>query len=285
MKLKQAALILATTVLLAGCSQEEKFGSLENNQGSQSDSTQQNSNAEMEIPAVIENLGFKLAGYDDATGKAGDLKIKGVNIPVAPENDPNKEFLNESYKYLMSRYGANDMGRPDVQMSFFLPLGTKVISMVSGTVCDITKLYSDDVSIRIAPTGLECFPEGQGGANILFEHEHVLNPVVKYGDVVTAGQEIAEVSNYRKEWKAEGFGIVEIGVFFAKKDSTAPWHACPMKYLAPDKKDAILTNLYSAYSAWEDEQKDENLYDESLEYPSCVTSEDLSDSNDATKGS
>ncbi|MFZ9802897.1 MAG: hypothetical protein ACO3DO_05895, partial [Candidatus Nanopelagicales bacterium] len=176
MKLKHAVLILATAVLLAGCSQEEKFGSLENNQGSQSDSTKQNSNAEqnnsnseMEIPAVIENLGFKLAGYDAATGNAGDLKIKGVNIPVAPENDPNKDFLNESYKYLMSRYGANDMGRPDVQMSFFLPLGTKVISMVSGTVCDVTKLYSDDVSIRIAPTGLECFPEGQGGANILFE--------------------------------------------------------------------------------------------------------------------
>jgi hypothetical protein len=288
---KKIFLIVLSSFLIVSCSSEEKFGSIENNQNSgsgngqgNSGSNQENSSGEFEIPAVIENLGFKLSSFDPATGFAGDLKIKGVSIPVAPENDPNKDFLNESYKYLMSKYGAIDRNGPDVQMSFFLPLGTKVTSMVSGTVCDVTKLYSDDVSVRIAPKGLECYPEGLGGASVLFEHEHVVNSNVKYGDVVTAGQVIAEVSDYRKDWKSKGLGIVEIGVFFSKKDSTAPWHACPMKYLAPDKKMEILKDLNSAYVAWESESGNPDLYDETAEFPGCVTMEDLSDSNNASTG-
>jgi hypothetical protein len=274
--LKKVFLLVLSSALIAGCSGGEKFGSIENNQN--------NSSEEFEIPSVIENLGFNLSTFDPATGFAGDLKIKGIKIPIAPENDPNKEFLNESYKYLMSKYGAIEMNRPDVQMSFFLPLGTKVRSMISGTVCDVPKLYSDDFSIRIAPTGLNCFPEGQGGASVLFEHEHVINPSVNYGDAVSAGQVIAEVSDYRKDWKSQGLGIVEIGVFFSKKESTSPWHACPMKFLAPDKKMEILRDLNSAYSAWENELDNPDLYDESAEFPGCATLEDITDSNNASTG-
>ena len=271
-------------ILLAGCStgQEQADPSLNQNTESTQESPPSESEIpaaienESEIPAAIENFGFELDSFDPATGFAGDLQISGVTPPVAPENDPNRESLDISYKYLMSRYGEDLMGRRDPQMAFFLPLGSKVRSMISGTVCDVTTLYSNDLSIRIAPPGVSCFPEGQGGANVLFEHEHVIGATVKYGDFVNAGQVIAEVSDYRSDWKAQGFGIVEIGVFFSKKDSPDPWHGCPMKFISPDKKQELLGDLNSAYVAWESELGDSTLYDELAEFPGCVTTEDIS---------
>jgi len=228
-----------------------------------------------DIPAVIQNLGFELAPYDPATGMAGAMKIKGVKAPPFDAN--NAQYFN----YLFVVYGDPDNGHTDLQPSFFLPLGTPVISMVDGVVCDVPLLYSKDYSVRIAPLGTEC--EHEGRAQILFETEHVINPLVKFGDTVKAGQQVATVSDYHNDWKALGFGVVEIGVFFAKSDSPGPWHACPMRFFAPDKKDSILSELASIQNAWEAQTGDSNLYDESSESPTgCTTLNDFSDNNSAT---
>jgi hypothetical protein len=40
----------------------------------------------------------------------------------------------------------------------------------------------------------------------MFETEHVIDPLVKFGDRVTAGQRIATVSDYDRNWKAMGTG-------------------------------------------------------------------------------
>ena len=237
-----------------------------------------------QLPAVIENFGFNLADFDPSTGFAGDLKISGVVPPVLPDNDPNKASMDSANRYLIDVYGYEQMQGLAPQISFFLPLGTKVISMVTGTVCEVSKLYSGDYSVRVAPEGVDCKPEGKGGAVILFETEHVNNPTVGYGDKVKAGQVIAEVSDYRYDWKEKGLGVVEIGIAFNKPGSSAPWHACPMRFLEPEKKAALVKSLTSAYAAWESELGDTTLYDETLEFPGCLSTEDITDNNNSETG-
>jgi hypothetical protein len=247
----------------------------EGQQGSSNSATAFGIASSSDIPAVIQNWGFELAPYDPATGMAGAMKIKGVKAPPFDAN--NAQYFN----YLFVVYGDPDNGHTDLQPQFFLPLGTPVISMVDGVVCDVPLLYSKDYSVRIAPLGTKC--EHEGRAQILFETEHVINPLVKLGDTVKAGQQVATVSDYHKDWKALGFGVVEIGVFFAKSESPDPWHACPMRFFAPDKKDSMLSELASIQKAWEAETGDSNLYDESTESPTgCTTLNDFNDNNSAS---
>lgn len=119
---------------------------------------------------------------------------------------------------------------------------------------------------------------------MLFETEHVSNPVVKLGDKVTAGQVIAEVSDYSRSWKEIGLGVVETGVFFKKPGNGSPWHACPMKFIDPRLKSGLLSSLHMAYSAWEKELGDSTLYDETQELQGCQVLEDLSDDNNRSSG-
>jgi hypothetical protein len=120
----------------------------------------------------------------------------------------------------------------------------------------------------------------QGGAYVLYEHEHLLNPTVKVGDKVTAGQKLGIVSDYNPHWKAKGLGVIETGVFFSKKGSNAPWHACLSSFLDPTKKSAMLATLSSAFAAWEAELGDNTLYDEAKMSPvGCYTTAEMTDSN------
>ena len=167
-------------------------------------------------------------------------------------------------------------------MAFIAPLGTPVIAMADGTVCDLPMLYSNDYSIRVAPKGTAC--KG-GAANILFEHEHVLNPLVKVGDTVKAGQRIATVSDYNPNWRAKGYGMVETGVFFMKDDNSGrPWHACLANYLAPGVQGSLLATLTSIQQAWIAERGDPTLYDLNAQSPvGCLTKADITDSNAGVK--
>jgi hypothetical protein len=152
--------------------------------------------------------------------------------------------------------------------------------MVTGTVCDVPKLYSNDYSVRVAPPGMKCM---QGGAYILFEHEHLLNPTVKVGDKVTAGQKLGVVSDYNPHWKAKGLGVIETGVFFSKKGSTKPWHSCLSSFIDPSKKSAMLATLSSAFAAWETERGDSTFYDEAKMSPvGCYTTAEMTDNNSST---
>jgi hypothetical protein len=203
------------------------------------------------------------------------MLIKGVTPPTF--TGPNAATDNAMYRLLIGPIGAVVQGMVEPQNGFYLPLGTSVISMVDGTVCDVPKLYSNDYSVRVAPPGMACM---QGGAYILYEHEHILNPTVKVGDKVTAGQKIGIVGDYNPHWKAKGLGILETGVFFSKKGSNAPWHACLSSFLDPSKKTALLATLSSAYAAWEAELGDNTLYDEAKMSPvGCYTTAEMTDSN------
>jgi hypothetical protein len=229
------------------------------------------------IPRVIKNWGLDLAPYDPATGMAGVMRIKGAEPPRF-DGSPDSDVTNDAYSRIVDLYGSTMKSKPGVQspqMAFMAPLGTPVISMVDGVVCDLPKLYSGDFSVRVSPTGTKCLGPGRG-ADVLFEHEHVINPTVKVGDKVKAGQVIATVSDYNPYWKAKGFGMVEPGVFFGKKDGTNPWHACVANYLAPSSKAALTGVLRSIEEAWNAERSDPTLYDLAAQNPlGCLTKQDI----------
>ena len=228
------------------------------------------------IPKVIQNWGLALEPYDAATGKAGVMQIAGVTPPTF-----SNPADTAAYSRIVGLYGDVVLGILEPQMAFIAPLGTPVISMLDGTVCDLPQLYSNDYSVRVAPKGMACMT---GGAPILFEHEHLISPLVKVGDKVRAGQRLGTVSDYMSNWKAKGMGMIETGVFFAKAGSNVPWHACLANYLAPSKKSSMTNVLTSIENGWIAVRNDPGLYSLAAQNPiGCLTQDDITDSNTGVK--
>ena len=228
------------------------------------------------IPKVIQNWGLALEPYDAATGKAGVMQIAGVTPPTF-----SNPADTAAYSRIVGLYGDVVQGILEPQMAFIAPLGTPVISMLDGTVCDLPQLYSNDYSVRVAPKGMACMT---GGAPILFEHEHLISPLVKVGDKVRAGQRLGTVSDYMSNWKAKGMGMIETGVFFAKAGSNVPWHACLANYLAPSKKSSMTNVLTSIENGWIAVRNDPGLYSLAAQNPiGCLTQDDITDSNTGVK--
>lgn len=169
--------------------------------------------------AKIKHIGVELDYYNKATNKAGDFLF-------------TKEKL--SFDRLFFDFGfevpANSAGpaKKNPQPTFIVPLGTKVHALVDGTVNDVPKLYSNDYSVMI---------QGEG-SQLIFETEHVINVTVKKGDVVKAGDVIAEVSDYDAKNYA-GLGLVEIGILKGG-GSGPPQHLCPFDYLDDSIKEDTL---------------------------------------------
>lgn len=228
------------------------------------------------IPKVIQNWGLALEPYDAATGKAGVMQIAGVTPPTF-----SNPADTAAHSRIVGLYGDVVQGILEPQMAFIAPLGTPVISMLDGTVCDLPQLYSNDYSVRVAPKGMACMT---GGAPILFEHEHLISPLVKVGDKVRAGQRLGTVSDYMSNWKAKGMGMIETGVFFAKAGSNVPWHACLANYLAPSKKSSMTNVLTSIENGWIAVRNDPGLYSLAAQNPiGCLTQDDITDSNTGVK--
>lgn len=228
--------------------------------------------SQAEIPSIIQNWGFNLAPYSASTGYAGDMKIRGVVPPTFGGENAARD--NTQYRLLIDSIALQTaLGKASPQISFWLPLETKVVSMITGTVCKVEKLYSGDFTVMIAS---QKFPCVNGQSLVSFEHEHVINPVVTVGQKVTAGDVLATVSDYNPHWKAKGLGVVEIGILFSKKNSNQAWHACISSFLDPARKSALLQAMESAMAAWESELSDPTVFDErAMPIAGCYTTEEI----------
>lgn len=223
------------------------------------------------IPSIIENWGFRLGSYDPATQTAGAMSLRPLPFPA-------DSIIQTPITY----YGGGP-ARPqdpadfiDPQMTFILPIGTEVTAIASGRVCSVTKLqtgYSDDYSIGIAPACTKPDPSGRSqGTVVTWEHEHVMEPRVKVGDRVVAGQPIAVVSYYTtSNWLyAAGLGLVEIGILTGGPGGR-PMHVCPAQYLKSSAKAAMLASLASAARAYE-ANTGRTFYAPSTLATGCITS-------------
>ena len=199
-------------------------------------------------PLLIKNLPVNLAPYDLATGMAGDLKFTKQELQF--------DMLYEDYGFYIPA-SLDFPGKDNLQPTFIAPLGTKVRSMVDGYVVSVGKVWSGDYSIGVG--------EKNKITEYVYETEHVINPLVKVGDKVKAGQVIAEVSDYVTK-NMPGYGVVEMGIL---KTGNPPLHLCPYLYLDPGVKDSIINSLDTLYEDW-NKYKGKTIYNTAdYEAPGC----------------
>ncbi len=188
------------------------------------------------------------------------LKLKNIGI-----NFSDFKFTKEKLQFgkPFMEYGfyiPGDSAHPaknNPQPTFVVPLGTPVRSLVDGIVANIGTVWSGDYSIQVTANGQI--------QKWIYETEHVLNPKVKVGDKVTAGQIVGEVSTFSQA--PPGYGTVEIGIL---KGGNPPFHVCPFLYLDDSIKEETLSKIKAFFKSWEDYIGDQSLYPDTT-VPGCLT--------------
>ncbi|MDO8482949.1 MAG: M23 family metallopeptidase [bacterium] len=201
--------------------------------------------SDTEPPLLLKGIGVDLGYFDAVTGKAGDFVFTKGKLQFGV-------LFTEFGFTIPANQSATGADKRNPQPTFLLPLGTKVRSLVDGVVVAVPKLYSNDYSIQVAPSQ---------NSNWRYETEHVINPLVKVGDTVKAGQVIAEVSPHDNA-NSSGYGLVEIGIL---RGGNPPEHICPFAYLDPSIKDDVQKKVRAFYKSWEEYRGDNTLHNESAQ--------------------
>lgn len=204
--------------------------------------------------AKIKSIGFNLDYYNPATNTAGDIKFAKFKAPY------DRILTDFGYK-MAAENNANRQEALNVHPTFLLPMGTKVLATIDGTIVDVPKLYSNDYSVQISADG------GRNG--LIFELEHVKNPLVKTGDKVKAGQPVAEVTDFSSEHHP-GYGYFDLAVF--QSTGSQPQHLCPFLYLDDSIKAEVFAKIRALYASWEEYMGNDKMYDEdAYTIPGCIT--------------
>lgn len=200
-------------------------------------------------PLLLKGIGVNIDSYDPKTNKAGDFVFSKQKLQF------DRLFMGFGFVIPASSAGVQ---KSNPQPTFIVPLGTPVRSLVDGVVANIPKVWSGDYSIQVTADGKM--------QKWVYETEHIINPKVRVGDRVTAGQIIGEVSNYDKGLPP-GYGIVEIGIL---KGGNPPYHVCPFEYLDPSIKEEMFTKIKAFYKSWEEYRGGTPLYNIETT-PGCLT--------------
>src|SRR3989344_1830597 len=190
------------------------------------------------------------------------LKLKSIGVEFSDfkftksKMQFNRLFMGYGF-YIPA--GNDNPAKYNPQPTFVVPLGTPVRATVDGVVAAIPTLWSGDYSIQVTENGkMEKW---------IYETEHLINPRVKVGDRVSAGQIVGEVSDFNHGAPA-GFGTVEIGIGIG---GNPPHHTCPFAYLDDSIKDETFAKMNALFRSWEEYTGDTALYDESVLIPGCLT--------------
>ena len=195
------------------------------------------------------------------------LKLKGIGV-----NFEDFKFTKEKLQFdrLFMGFGfvipgsssSSGQNKSNPQPTYVVPLGTPVRSLVDGIVAAIPTLWSGDYSIQVTADGKM--------QKWVYETEHIINPKVKVGDRVTAGQIIGEASTFDRGAPA-GYGTVEIGIL---KGGQTPEHVCPFAYLDDSVREEIFAKMRNLFQTWEDYTGNQALYPDS-EIPGCLTTDSI----------
>lgn len=218
-----------------------------------------NKNQKSSVPSQTESRN------DESSQNSNEppLKLKSIGV-----NFEDFKFTKEKLQFgkLFMEYGfvipgsqtSNNKDKANPQPTYIIPDGTSVRSLVDGVVVGMPTLWSGDLSIQVAV---------DEQSKWRYETEHVINPKVKVGDRVSAGQVIAQPSNFDKG-APEGFATVEIGIL---KGGQEPEHVCPFAYLDDSIKEETFTKMRKLFKDWEEYLGDQTLYDESNPILGCIT--------------
>lgn len=233
----------------------------------------------LSIGFVIVSFGITLAigGYLFVNNNSQIINTSKENSDTPPllikhlgiDFDKDLVFTKEKLEFdsIFFDYGfvipannsATGRDKSNPQPTFIVPLGTPARSLVDGIVVAMPILWSGDYSIHVTANGKM--------GRWIYETEHIINPKVKVGDKVTAGQTVGEVSNFNNS-APPGFGSVEIGILRGGNPSN---HVCPFLYLDSSIKEDVYAKLRAFYKAW-NEYRGKIIYNESsYSVPGCLT--------------
>ncbi len=215
----------------------------------------------------IKSMPVEIGTYNPATKRAGDLVFPDKKLPEGVQ-----PVLFSEFGYKTPGNSANNFqSQASPQPTFIVDSGTKIKAMIDGEVVSVTKLYSNDYSIHMKGEGNE----------LIFEHEHVINPLVKEGDEVKAGTVIATASDYDAQ-NLFGLGVFEMGLL---KGGNPPIHLCIFDYLDDSIKQDTFDKINALKKSWEKHVGDDSLYDEaSTAIPGCISRDPISDNNNSQTG-
>ena len=215
----------------------------------------------------IKSMPVDIGAYDPVTKRSGDLVFPEKKLPEGVQ-----PVLFSEFGYKMPGNSANNFqSQASPQPTFIVAPKTKIKSMIDGQVVSVSKLYSNDYSIHM---------KGKG-SDLIFEHEHVINPLFKEGDTVKAGTVIATASDYDAR-NLFGLGVFEMGLL---KGGNPPIHLCIFDYLDESIKQDTFSKINALKKSWEEYTGDNSLYDESsTAIPGCITRDPISDNNNSQTG-
>ena len=214
----------------------------------------------------IKSMPVNIEAYDPETKRAGDIIFPEQKLPEGVQ-----PVIFSEFGYKMPGNSANGyQSQPSPQPTFIVAAGTKIRAMIDGEVVNVTKLYSGDYSIHMKGSG----------SDLIFEHEHVIKPLVKVGDEVKAGAVIATASDYDAK-NLFGLAVFEMGLL---KGGNPPIHLCVFDYLDDSIKQDTFDNINALKKSWEEFTGDSTLYDESSAIPGCLSRDPISDSNNSQTG-
>ncbi len=202
------------------------------------------------IPAVLQRHPIDLAPYDANTGRAGDaMFVRRLLFD---------RVLTEFGFVIPAESTSSGNAKANPQPTYLAPMGTPVYSVVDGVVDRIATLWSTptlgDVSVMVKPDGLA------DGCFAVMELEHVVQPLVRVGDRVRAGQPVAQVGPLNSQG-SQGLGLVELGILTGAGNGR-PLHVCPYAYFAPAVREAQIGVLVQLMADWEAFAGDSSLYGE-----------------------
>jgi biotin carboxyl carrier protein len=257
--MKKLLIIIVSVLFFAGCSannQKEETLTIPNKPAVPKEPTAVKTQTD-NSSVRIKNIGVNLDYYNPTTGRAGDFEFFKIKPPY-------DRLLTDFGHIIPAKDTAEKIDKVNPHPSLILPLGTKVRALIDGMVVDVPKLYSNDYSIQMSKDGTK--------NDLVFELEHVKNVLVKAGDRVTAGQLVAEVTDFGNH-NYPGYGSMDIAVLTTKKDGQ-PQHLCPFLYLDDSIKEEIFKKIRAFYTAWEQYVGNDKLYNENAyKVPGCINTD------------
>ena len=181
---------------------------------------------------VLKNLGVNIEPWNKQTNLAGDLMFDKKVIYDDGGVANEKVFIDFGSK---DKYRIDDIGV--IEYWFFVPLGTKVRAPIGGTVQIGFFEHTQD-------WGISFYPEE--GSKWIVSFEHVVNLNVKEGDIVKAGDIVAEAApRINKE-----IAMVELAVWRPSRDHIYKY--CPFEFLDESLKPMYEEKINQLAKDWEE---------------------------------